>query len=244
MEGGLFDSLLEESVDMLDMIDLNTETLQPGWMWMNEDRGHCEVKDDGSVVIKSQAGSFWATAEFRKETWNDTSLAPRNLRILNQRSQPESLSISVECTNNFYGEQAGLYAFQDSSNWVKLVKEGAEQPGTAMIVFAYQIAGSPFISGEIQLGQTTNVPRKTLLRLQIVGNVFAASVSTDGAAWQPVLRKGGYKRPISAGVPNKVQEGDAECNNLASAPLPSGDWRYAMVAHSFEDEQEVTLTEL
>jgi hypothetical protein len=144
--------------------------------------------------------------------------------VLSLETQPSSLSVAVECTNNVYNEQAGLYAFLDERNWVKLVKEGAQQEGTTMVIFAYQIDGVPVISGKLELGSTTKVPRRTFLRLERMESLgsMVASVSIDGISWQQLLSNTGTR---------------------ASAPLPTGQWRFAMVAHSFHDSQWVRFEE-
>jgi len=82
------------------------------------------------------------------------------------------VTVTNEAKN--YGEQAGLFIFSDSQNWVKLVLEGMED-GKVYAVFAYQVSGKPKVINKIEI-----LSQPSTLRLEFGLNQPVVAILSKG----------------------------------------------------------------
>ena len=193
--------------------------------WLNEDDAPHGPRADGAVCTVMSSGSSWSTIEQRRANGWAEALPPTNLFALAEL-QPASFEAEVEVSPTSHGEQAGLYAWTSSETWVKFVIEGA-RGGGAVLLFAEQLHGRPFVRGKLAL---PSYPGRARLRLEVCTGAWRVRADwrlADGD-WAPMPRGVwvGSSKPSSPRVKTlgacrrATFEGAAE----AVCELPEG-WR-------------------
>eukprot|EP00051_Salpingoeca_urceolata_P033506 m.20937 g.20937 ORF g.20937 m.20937 type:complete len:243 (+) comp6312_c0_seq2:1452-2180(+) len=159
-----------------------------GARWVREQPEHWRVK--GKVLdIEGLEGSIWATAEFRKQVFNDDAGPVNNVLVTPVAAAGgATTTVRVKTRTPHHGAQAGLLLYASDADWVKLVVEGAKTAGHTMIVLAQQSDFKPVVLAKAKLGE---VAAETWidLRLQSSSNgTVAASFRLvqggDAAPWQ------------------------------------------------------------
>jgi hypothetical protein len=137
----------------------------------------------------------------------------------NAEAAPSSFEATVACAPSAHGEQAGLYAYASTSDWVKLVLEGAGGE-KAQLVFASQKDGTPFLHSKIALSNFQNLlpnnagakkghaslcpmpaPTVSLKLLTLKDNTIAAFWRPGGSSddsWIAVPRGEGWLQALSS----------------------------------------------
>jgi hypothetical protein len=206
--------------------------------WCNEVEGS---HGSGLLVVGSR-GSSWLSREIRvAKGWADVG-PPDNIYTLSAE-QPKQWEAQLWASPRGYGEQAGLYAYTNESEWVKFVVEGAGEAG-AMLILAWQQDRKPFISGKL-----TGIPYagRISLRLTVTddGSSLVGHFRFPGdKAWTEMSRGQGYlEEHEKVGRDFRLQEGDPRGAAAALAPLPTG-WRASLVTEQWEREATVGFTNI
>jgi regulation of enolase protein 1 (concanavalin A-like superfamily) len=159
--------------------------LEAEWTWLRPNEAHQEISSRGPLRIRAQAGGIWESAFARNPAGNFLFRAlPAGCGGVEAR---------VKLMASSYGEQAGIFWYQDDNNYVKLVIEGMKD-GTAALVLAAESGGQAAVCGKIPLGK--NEESQTL-RLEMGANGKLSGMLDNGACMRKV---GEAVPPAGAGL--------------------------------------------
>jgi regulation of enolase protein 1 (concanavalin A-like superfamily) len=163
--------------------------LSNGWSWVREDPKAWRIDDDG-LHVRALPGTLWLAANSAK-----------NVLL---RAVPDANGFTLEATVANApaqgGEQAGLIAYRDDDNYVKLVKEFLD--GKQWIVLAREegAKGAPVAKIPVD----GKAPAR--LRLEITATEAIASAQADAGdagEWKPIGKcplAGEASSPLKVGL--------------------------------------------
>lgn len=181
--------------------EFNSLTLGPQWNWIREDEKFWSLsKQPGSLVLVSDSG---AIAEKNNNA--------RNI-LLQSANTDWIIESKIVCSRRPSGftENAGIVAYQDDDNFVKLVyrpsfgrgsfRGGApgEQPGSVELLI--ENGGAQKSSKTLSMAGIIKEDNTLILKLEKKGDLYTAYVSTDGDTFEPVATGNVMLKDIQAGV--------------------------------------------
>ena len=145
--------------------------LKDGWSWLREDPKGWRADEKG-LSVRAMKGTLWKSA-------NDA----RNvlLRAIPQGASEYALEVTVTSQPAAGGEQAGLIAYRDDDNYVKIVRESLE--GKRWVVFGREIDAKGEMINRLPIDAES-----VRLRLVITPTKVSGYVLDDAAAgeWKQV----------------------------------------------------------
>eukprot|EP00443_Scrippsiella_acuminata_P109566 CAMPEP_0115580770 /NCGR_PEP_ID=MMETSP0272-20121206/4802_1 /TAXON_ID=71861 /ORGANISM="Scrippsiella trochoidea, Strain CCMP3099" /LENGTH=236 /DNA_ID=CAMNT_0003015709 /DNA_START=62 /DNA_END=772 /DNA_ORIENTATION=- len=212
--------------------------------------GHAKQRrvEGKSIHIEGSPGSLWSSRAERLASFGKDQGPAENILVLDATPDLTSLGVHVALTGTDWGEQAGVYAYVDEGNWVKLVVESGQE-GAAALIFAEQHNFVPRVVGKVPL--TAPVAGAALrLTMQEDGTAVAEYSeemdSTGAGTWRLVPRGLGWLTPgelEAAGLERGRLELDdprAEERSLCALPHPHG-WRFALLVEQWTERKQMPV---
>ena len=170
--------------------------LQPGWTWVHEVSSGWKIGDDG-LQVRALPGTLWLGAN------NARNILVRDLP---KGSKDCIIEVTVMNAPAAGGEQAGLVAYHDDDNYVKLVKESLE--GKQWVVMGREETGKGQMIHRVEVED-----KPAHMRLAFSGDRVAGSIQSTDGTWMEVGRCPAISKPpapvqvgvLSHGGPNDVE---------------------------------------
>lgn len=181
--------------------EFNSPILGTHWSWIREDKSNWSLTNQpGSLVLRSDSGDITETNN------NATNM------LLQSANTDWTIETKIVCSRRptAFTENAGIVAYQDDDNFVKLAyrpsfgrrsfRRGAsgEQPGTVELLI--ENGGVQKLSGSLDMEGIITEDNTLLLKLEKQGDLYTAYVSSDGRQFEFVEAGNVVLRDIQAGV--------------------------------------------
>ncbi|HWK26457.1 MAG TPA: ThuA domain-containing protein [Solirubrobacter sp.] len=182
-----------------------TDVATPPWEVVRRDQAL--TVSGGALHVPAQQG----------DVYGDVNTA-KNLVLRAAPNGAWTATTKVGFEGNATYHQAGLIAYADDDNFVKLGRLAVDETGGEKFEFILETAGTPRNDAA---DSTANVPadfpRDYYLRIASDGTTITGAYSTDGSTWTPV----GRPAPLPAGARIGMF---AFSNAAATAPVADFDW--------------------
>ncbi len=181
--------------------EFKTDELGDHWSWVRENSGNWSLsKKPGSLVITSAKGDI-----------TDENSDAENI-LLQSANTDWTIETKIVCSRkpSGFSQNAGMVAYQDDDNFVKLVYRasmgrrgfrpggGGEQPGA--VELSVESNGNQKSSVNISMEDIIKTDNTLVLKLVKKGNVYTASCSSDGKKFNEVGTANVVLKNISAGL--------------------------------------------
>ena len=181
--------------------EFNSPILGTHWSWIREDKSNWSLTSQpGSLVLQSDSGDITETNN------NATNM------LLQAANTDWTIETKIVCSRRptAFTENAGIVAYQDDDNFVKLAyrpsfgrrsfRRGAsgEQPGSVELLI--ENGGAQKFSGSFDMEGIITEDNTLLLKLEKQGDLYTAYVSSDGKQFEFVAAGNVVLRDIQAGV--------------------------------------------
>jgi beta-xylosidase len=181
--------------------EFNSPILGTHWSWIREDKSNWSLTSQpGSLVLQSDSGDI-----------TETNNNAKNM-LLQAANTDWTIETKIVCSRRptAFTENAGIVAYQDDDNFVKLAyrpsfgrrsfRRGApgEQPGSVELLI--ENGGAQKLSGTLNMEGIITEDNTLLLKLEKQGDLYTAYVSSDGKQFEFVEAGNVVLRDIQAGV--------------------------------------------
>ena len=181
--------------------EFNSNNLGNQWKWIREDNSNWSLsKKPGSIILVSDTGDI---AEAHNNAEN----------ILLQGANTDwIIETKIVCSRkpSGFSENAGLLAYQDDDNFVKLVYRASfgrrsfgrsgsgEQPGSVELLI--EQGGDQKLSETLSMDTIIKADNTLFLKLEKKGDLYKAYVSNDGVNYVQVAKGNGLLKDVQAGI--------------------------------------------
>jgi len=181
--------------------EFNSHSIGTQWNWIREDESNWSLtKQPGSLVLVSDSGDI-----------TESNNSAKNI-MLQSANTDWTIETKILCSRrpSSFTENAGIVAYQDDDNFVKLVyrpsfgrgsfRGGApgEQPGSVELLIENGAAQKS--SGTLSMAGIIKENNTLILKLEKKGDLYTAYVSSDGDKFELVDAGNVILKDIQAGV--------------------------------------------
>lgn len=176
--------------------EFNTASVGPQWEWVRENKANWNFSEkQGSLTITSEKGDI-----------SEGSNNAKNL-ILQSANTDWTIETRLTCSRTpSQPENAGVVAYQDDNNFVKLMfravvkttRQTGVQPGTIDLITEENVIAKSMAAFNLKEEITGN--RSLILRLTKRGSIYTAYYSLDGTKFELLGAADNLLKDIKAGL--------------------------------------------